>query len=228
MKLLHTLLFTFTLIATGLYANTPPNAKVVIERMIIAYGGEQNIQKLNAYEQVWKIETKTTDTNGTDERMVMMPNSLTTKLIYPDKTEVRMLHNNYGTKKFDNKIIQAKGPMLDAMKLQLMRLYHPLVLQSKLSAISTSEDATHYILTLTQGTVSASYFVSKENYLVEKVIGKLRMGGQDMEFVTLYEDYRPIHGVMVPHKEVKYAGDVNTAIMHLQKMRFIAAPKIKH
>ncbi len=228
MKLLRTLLFTFILIATGLYANTSPNAKVVIERMIIAYGGEQNIQKLNAYEQFWKIETKTTDTNGTDERMVMMPNSLSTELIYPNKTEVRMLHNNYGTKKFDNKTIQAKGPMLDAMKLQLMRLYHPLVLQSKLSAISASEDATHYILTLTQGTVSASYFVSKENYLVEKVIGKLRMGGQAMEFVTLYEDYRPVQGVMVPYKEIKYAGSVNTAIMHLQKMHFLAAPKIKH
>ncbi len=228
MKLLHTLLFMFTLISTALYADTSPDANVVIDRMIVAYGGEQNIQKLNAYEQFWKIETKTTDTNGTDERMVMMPNSLSTELIYPDKTEVRMLHNNYGTKKFDNKTIQAKGPMLDAMKLQLMRLYHPLVLQNKLPHISASEDATHYILTLTQGTVSASYFVSKEHYLVDKVIGKLHMGGHPMEFVTLYEDYRPTQGVMVAYQEVKYAGSVNTAVMHLQTMHFLAAPKIKH
>ncbi len=228
MKLFRTLLLMLTSIATALYANPTPDTKVIIDRMIVAYGGDHNIQKLNAYEQFWNIETKTTDTNGTDTRMVMMPNSLSTELVYPNKTETRMLHNNYGTKTFDNQTIQAKGPMLDAMKLQLMRLYTPLVLQKKLSHITASEDATHYILTLPQGTITTIYFVSKENYLVEKVIGKLQMGNQAMEFVTLYKDYRPLQGVMVAYKEVKYAGSINTAIMHLKKMHFLAAPKIRH
>ena len=226
MTLFRNLFFTLTLLTAGLLANDTPHADVIIKRMIVAYGGKQNIQQLNAYEQFWNIETKTTDTNGTDERMVMMPNSLSTKLLYPNKTEIRMLHNNYGTKKFDDQLIQAKGPMLDAMKLQLMRLYHPLVLQRKLSHIHASEDAKHYILTLTQGSISAQYFVSKERYLVDKVIGKLQMGAQTMEFVTLYKDYRPVQGVMVPYKEIKYAGNVNTAVMHLLKMHFLTAPKI--
>ncbi len=228
MRPITRLFLAIMLFTATLYAKDEPNSKVVIDRMVIAYGGEQNIKQLNAYEQFWKIETKTTDTNGTDNRMVMMPSSLTTELIYPNKTEVRILHNNYGTKKFSNKTIKAQGPMLDAMKLQLMRIYHPLILQSKLNNITASEDANYYILTLKQGSIAAKYFVSKENYLIEKVIGQLQMGGQAMEFVTLYEDYKVQNGVMVPHKEIKYAGSVNTAIMHLQKMHFITAPKIIH
>ncbi len=228
MPLFAILLLTLTLFTHGLLANAAPDANVIVHRMIVAYGGEQNLQKLNAYEQLWKIETKTTDTNGTDARMVMMPNSLSTKLIYPNKTETRMLHNNYGSKKFDSRTITAKGPMLDAMKLQLMRLYHPLVLQQKLSHITALENTSHYVLTLTQGSLTAQYIVSKENYLIDKVVGTLQMGGAPMEFVTLYEDYRPFQGVMVPYKEVKYAGSVNTAIMHLQNMHFLTAPKIRH
>jgi len=110
----------------------------------------------------------------------------------------------------------------------IFAFYHPLVLQNKLRNISASEDAKDYILTLKEGSLSAQYFVSKETYLIEKVVGKLSMGGQPMEFVTLYDDYRAIKGVMVPYKEVKYAGSVNTAVMHLQKMHFLAAPKIRH
>ena len=52
------------------------------------------------------------------------------------------------------------------------------------------------------------------------------MGSKQMEFLTLYEEYKPINSVMVAHKEIKYAGSVNTAIMHLKEMKFITSLKI--
>ena len=217
---------TATLFSVALYAQTP-SSEVVINKMIEVYGGEKNLKQLNNYEQVWHIETKTSDTNGTDKRFVQLPILLRTELVYPHKTEIRTLIKDYGTKQFGQKKIQAKGPMLDAMKLQLMRLFHPLLLKEKVSDITLSETPGQYVLVLSADNITAEYFVSKKSYLIEKVIGHLKMGSQEMAFLTLYEDYTTFKGVLLPRKEVKYAGGVNTAVMRLQTMTFTNPPQ-KH
>lgn len=198
----------------SLHAQTS-QSHVIIDKMIEACGGEKNLVQFNHYDQVWNIETKTTDTNGTDKRSVHLPSYLKTELTYPNKTEIRILDRDSGTKQFGSQIIPAHGPMLDAMKAQLIRLYHPLILKEKMADITVSEENGYYILTLNAGTVSADYFVSTKSYLIDKVVGRLRMGPQQMEFLTLYDDYRAFEGVMIPHIETKYAGSVNTAVMRL-------------
>ena len=208
MKTVIKILLAVSLFAIALHAQTPTR-DVVVNKMIEAYGGEKSIKQLNNYEQFWHIETKTRDTNGTDTRAVHMPILLRTELVYPHKTEVRTLIKDYGTKQFGQKKVQAQGAMLDAMKLQLMRLFHPLVLKAKVSDITLSETPEHYVLDLKAGSISSEYFVSKKSYFIDKVVGHLKMGSQGMAFLTLYEDYTSLNGVMLPRREVKYAGDVN-------------------
>ncbi len=204
------------------------SSESVIKSMIDAYGGKKKIEQLNAYTQVWDIETKTSDINGTDHRTVLMPDSLRTELVYPNKKEIRLLIKNSGIKQFDNSVQKAQGPMLDAMKLQFMRIYNPLILEKKLNSITLlPTDGDHYILKLIEKGLSTEYVVSKKNYLIDKVIGTLKMGGTDMQFVTYYKDYKPVNGVMAAHKEIKYAGSVNTAIMRLKKMKFVKKSEIK-
>lgn len=191
----------------------------ILDKMINVYGGEKNITNMNSYEQVWLVEAKARNSNGTDHRRVSLPSSLHTELTYPDKKETRTLVDGHGVKEFGDKKVVASGPMLDAMKLQLMRLYNPLVLKNRAQNIELSSDDTNYILTLKEGDIETKYFVSKREYLIEKVIGKLSFGTQSMEFVTLYKNYEKKEGVMMPTTEVKYAGDVNTAIMKLQAVK---------
>ncbi len=219
-------LVVVSVLIVGLHAKDLPDAKVIVERMVIAYGGEESLGKLNAYEQFWQVQTKVTDTNATDSRMVVMPNSLTTELIYPDKREIRILHNNYGVKKFGDRTMRATGAMLDAMKLQLMRLYNPLVLRDKLRSIEASQSDDSYVLKLKQGSITSNYFVSKDNYLVYKVVGELKVADAGMEFTTLYDDYRVLDGLFIAHKETKFAGDTNTAVLYLKKMNFLNMPRL--
>lgn len=221
MKTLLKTLTTLAVLVLSLQAQAQPN-QVIIDHMIDAYGGEKNLVQMNHYDQIWTIETRTTDTNGTDKRSVHLPYYLKTELIYPNKTEIRLLDHDTGTKQFGSQIIPAHGPMLDAMKTQLMRLYHPLILKEQIANITVAETPEHYILTLNAGTVSADYFVSRKSYLIDKVIGRLQMGPQQMEFLTLYDDYKPFKGVMIPHAETKYAGSVNTAVMRLEKTTLTA------
>jgi len=215
---------TIAFIVSTLNAGEPTREQL-ITNMIRAYGGEKNIKQLNSYMQVWDVETKTNDGNGTDNRRVDMPYFLRTELIYPDKTETRVLIKDYGTKDFGTRKILAQGPMLDAMKLQLMRLFNPLVLRDNLKEIRLFIKKKYYLLSLKRGSITAEYFVSKKSFLVNKVIGRLKMGSRNMEFLTLYDDYKPVLGVMVNHKEIKYAGDVQTAVMRLKAMRFLKTPK---
>ena len=219
MKIAIKLLLAIMIFTTALNANDT-TASAIINKMINAYGGQENLKQLNEYEQTWDIEAKTNNKNGTDNRKVKMPSYLYTKLQYPHKTETRELTNNSGTKQFGDRVVKAQGPMLDAMKLQLMRLFHPLELQKHLKNIVAIPNNEHYLLSLSQNGVAADYYVSKKNYLIQKVIGKLKMGSHKMEFLTLYEEYKNINGVMLPHREVKYAGSVNTAIMRLKKIKF--------
>lgn len=191
----------------------------ILNKMINVYGGEKNITNMSSYEQVWLVEAKAGNSNGSDHRKVTLPSSLYTKLTYPDKKETRTLVEGHGIKELGDKKVVASGPMLDAMKLQLMRLYNPLVLKNRAQNIELSGDDTNYILTLKEGDIETKYFVSKREYLIEKVIGKLSFGTQSMEFVTLYKDYEKKEGVMMPTTEVKYAGSVNTAVMKLQSVK---------
>ena len=214
---LAAVLFTAVLEAKG------PDAKVVIDKMITAYGGEANLKKLNSYEQVWHIETKTSNKNGSDHRTVKMPGYLQTQLTYPDKTEIRTLKNGIGIKEFGKRKLEVKGPMLDAMRLQLMRLFNPLILKSKIQGITTSEKDSFYIIYLSDGSITTEYFVSKKSFLIEKVVGRLKMGHNKMEFLTVYEDYKSENGVMIAHKEIKYAAKVNTAVMRLKATKFTTA-----
>lgn len=191
----------------------------ILNKMINVYGGEKNIIKMSSYEQVWLVEAKAGNRNGSDHRRVSLPSSLRTELTYPDKKETRTLVEGHGTKEFGNKKVVASGPMLDAMKLQLMRLYNPLVLKNRAQNIEFSSDDTNYIFILKEGNIETKYFVSKREYLIEKVIGKLSFGAKSMGFVTLYKNYEKKEGVMMPTTEVKYAGDVNTAVMKLQSVK---------
>ena len=219
MKKVIQLILAVALSVTAMYG-AEPSATKLLDKMIAAYGGAENLKQLNDYKQSWHIETKVSDTNGSDLREVMIPSYLYTHLSYSHKSEVRILEGDKGVKKFGQKTIEAKGPMLDAMKLQLMRLFHPLELKKRVKNIKLSLTPTHYMFSLDENGLTAEYFVSKKSFLIQKVIGRLQIGGQKMEFLTLYQDYKRVNGVMVPHKEVKYAGEVNTAIMRLQVTQF--------
>ncbi len=219
MKTIGAIIFASLIFLQTLYAKEL-SVLGILDEMIIRYGGEESLKQLNSYKQIWNVETKMGNSHGTDTREIRLPNFLKVELVYPNRSEIRILDHAKGIKKYPNKTIEAKGPMLDAMKLQLMRLYTPLELKKRAKDIKVLEDDNFYVLILEQDNLVANYFVSKKDYYISLVIGELSMNGSKMEFRTFYEDYAITHGVMMPHKEIKYAGSVNTAILRLKEVSF--------
>ena len=106
------------------------------------------------------------------------------------------------------------------MRLQRMRLYNPLLLKEQVREIKVSETGDHYILTLTEQRLTTDYHVNKKSHLIEIVVGTLQMGGMPMQFRTEYHDFKMEAKVMMPHREIKYAGSVNTAVLTLLATQF--------
>ncbi len=192
----------------------------ILDDMIAAYGGADNLKKLNSYVSLWDMKVQVRNETGTARVSVAQPGSLRVKLTYPTKTESRVVNAGAGYKQYDGgEKKPAHGPQLYAMKLQLMRLYSPLVLKSFSEKITVSDSNGYKVLSLTDGNISSHYFVNPKTRLIDAVIGKLAIAGRPMEFVTEYHDYKKIDGVFVHHMENKFAQGMNTAKLYLKELK---------
>ena len=123
--------------------------------------------------------------HGTDVRSIRIPGRLKVELTYPEKKETRVLHGDSGWVIFDDRPAEtANAPQRDAMKLQLMRLYSPLALRDRIDALSLTAEGDWLALSLTEDGLRTDYLVNKEKWRIEKVVGTLRINGNEMRFLT--------------------------------------------
>jgi hypothetical protein len=111
----------------------------------------------------------------------------------------------------------------DAMRLQLMRLYSPLMLRDKIDSISLVNEGGLLALSLVENGVHVHYMINQENWRIEKVAGSLLMGDKEIQFLTEYSDFTTIDGVLVHQKENKFASGMNTAVLQLRNIHFDAS-----
>jgi hypothetical protein len=216
------LLFLITLVTVPAGAETV-DVDHVLERVVEAYGGEDNLRKLDRMTQEWDFVALMSNSHGTDVRSIKIPGQLKVTLTYPGKTEARILNGDSGHVIFDGVPVEIVQKMqLDAMRLQLMRLYSPLVLRDKIDTVTLTVEGEFCALTLVENGVTADYLVDQETWQIEKVVGTLRLGGREMQFRVEYSDFKFVDGVLVAHKENKFASSVNTANLVLRRIEFDA------
>jgi hypothetical protein len=216
-----TLLTVFTLTAPA--AAQAGELSVVLDQVVEIYGGEDNLRKLDRMVQEWDVVALMGNRHGTDKRIVRVPDQLRVELTYPGKKEVRILNENAAFTIFgEGPAPQAAPLQRDAMRLQLMRHYSPLVLRNKLRSLKLTDSGNSLVLTLTEHGVRVEYFLTKESWRIERVVGTLKVGSGQMSFITDYSDFKRINGVLVHQREDKYAGSTNTAMLQLRHIEFEA------
>ncbi len=222
-KLIHQ--FVFMLLLTGAFAAHAQATEVddVLDQVIKAYGGEQNLRKLDRMTQEWDMVALMGNRHGKDVRSIRAPGQLRVNLIYPEKSETRIINDGTGYVIFDGAPAQqVAGIQRDAMQLQLMRLYSPLVLREKMGSIGLIEQGDLLALTLAEHGVHVHYMINRENWHIEKVAGVLLMNGNEIQFLTEYSDFAVIDDVLVHQKENKFASGMNTAVLQLRNITFDA------
>ena len=207
------------LIFTATASGQPQTTGEVLGRLIASYGGEENLQKLDSMVQEWDLLALTRNQQGSDKRSVRLPEQLKIELTYPDKRETRVLNGDSGYAIFDDREPAAASAMqTGAMRLQLMRLYSPLTLRDKIDSLAMSGGDGYLTLTLSEHGLQADYIVSTETWHIVKVVGRLSMNGASMQFVTEYSEFAMVDGVLVPHRENKFVGGMNTAVLRLKRI----------
>ncbi|MBE9535846.1 MAG: hypothetical protein IMF07_01595 [Proteobacteria bacterium] len=202
--------------------------ETLLDQMISAYGGEENLKKLNTYRQEWSLTAAMSGEKGFDSRSVALPDRLRVELVYFAHNEIRILNGDGGLKIYNRtqkKKVQSPG--LDAMKLQRMRLYHPLTLKERLHNSSLTQKEGFHVIILSEKELITEYYINPSTFMIEKVVGLIQAGGMSMEFKTLYSDFRKVDGVVLPHKEVKFAGATNTAVLTLKKIELLKMHDVK-
>jgi hypothetical protein len=191
----------------------------VLERLIESYGGEENLRKLDSQVQQWDVVALTSKRHGSDVRAIQAPDKLRVQLTYPDRQEVRIVNGDESYVSFGGEPDKKVGhPQSDAIRLQMMRLYSPLMLKAKFDALSMEDDGDDYVLTLFEHGVRVDYFVETESWRIERVVGSMAIKGQEFSFVTEYSNFAFREGVLVHQMENKYAGSVNTAVLKLRNI----------
>lgn len=193
----------------------------IYDKMIDAYGGEENLKKMNSYTTVWEVDSPMRGGLGKDERFI----------VFPDKMRVNITTNNevrivVGESVFDGpigrEVSRTQGPKVGAIRTVLKRQFTPLVLRSLDKHIRMSKAEGVTILNYDDGLSKIDYYVNMNNFFIEKVIAKLEMPGRTMEFETLYSNYKPVEGVMVAHTEEKFAAGTATAVNTLKEIHLNA------
>jgi hypothetical protein len=177
------------------------------------------VHKLDSMVQEWNFLALTRNQQGSDKRSVRLPEQLKVELTYPDKQETRVLNGDSGYAIFDDRAPTAASAMqTSAMRLQLMRLYSPLTLRDKRDALEFSRSGDYVVLTLSEQGLQTDYVVSPDTWHIVKVMGKLSVNGTAMRFVTEYSDHAMVDGVLVHHRENKWVGSMNTAVLRLLRI----------
>jgi hypothetical protein len=211
-----------TMLAAPVYA-AEPQLQDVLDRMVQAYGGEENLRKLDHMVQEWDFTALVRNRQGTDIRSIRVPGQLRVELTYPDKKETRVLNGSSAFVVFDGRPpAPAHGPQQAAMRLQLMRLYSPLALRDRIGDLELTADGGFLALSLLDGGLRVDYLVNQDEWRIEKVVGTLSINGGEMRFLTEYSDFAFVKGVLVHRKENKFAGNVNTARLELRRIELDA------
>ena len=220
MKVLpHIALFCFLAICSSTVSAQSPDLDTVLQNIIESYGGEENLRKLDSQIQEWSIFAKMGNRHGTDLRTLRIPDQLKVELTYPSKKETRIVNGATSFVAYGSTPAQtAAHPQIDAMYLQLMRLYSPLVLRDKLELLSLTVDGDLCAVTLFERGVRVDYMVNTDNWHIEKVVGSLAVKGGEMRFLTEYSDFAFHEGVLIHQRENKFAGNVNTAVLQLRRI----------
>jgi len=199
------------------------DVRAVLDQLVRSYGGEENLRRMDSMVQEWDLTALVGNRSGTDTRSFRAPSRLRVDLSYPQKSETRILDGDSAFVVFAGAAPQeVSGMQRDAMRLQLMRLYSPLMLRDRIDSVQLVEEGGLLALSLIEGGLHVHYMVDRENWRIEKVAGSLLANGKEIQFLTVYSDFKVIDGVLMHQKENKFAGGVNTAVLQLRGVTFDA------
>jgi hypothetical protein len=209
-------LLTVLLLGQAAFAGQPkfPDIATIVSRVIDTYGGEKALRSVHGFHEAGNQWATQSELPIRAERWFARPDRLRLELAYPDHHETRITDGALGwTGDSIESAEPAKALKLQAMRLQTARLDLPLRLLEQQDAIEQRgmDPQGRAVLRIPIDTgLHIDYHVDLKTWLITRMTMGMT-GPPSMEFAADYEQFRKVDGVLVPFKEITYAGDTATS-----------------
>lgn len=180
------------------------------------YGGGDAVQNLDSYRLEGRVDRVAGD-SGQVIRDLLAPDRMKVGIIYPDRTEVRLVVGDAAWHFGRSGGAKVRGSLRAAMAYQLLRSSVPGVLLRNRERLEDRglvehEGGSHRLLALRwSDDLEMRYWVEVGTHRVTHVEGTLQIGSRDTVFATEYHDFRLVEGALFPFREKNYASGRHVA-----------------
>jgi len=188
----------------------------LIDGVMAAYGGRDELARVSAYEMRGTVEARVQGGRATAVRTFARPSRLRVVLHYPQRVEVRVLDGEHGWRGDQNGLVTAAGPLLAAIQLQAARAAVPWILDEHRHELKPvpplEENGLSYpgvTLDLGDGRSLRAYLDPASHHIV-RVQTALRTSSRAIVFETRYAEFRWVDGVLFAFAEENFASGTHT------------------
>ena len=194
-----------------------PGIADIVSRVVDAYGGEKAMRAMHGYYATGNQWAAQSDEPMRAERWFARPDRLRLDLDYPDHHEIRITDGDVGWLGSSPRDLAPAVPVrLLAMRLQTARLDLPLRLlehRDEIEGRGADAEGRSVLRIPIDATLHIDYHVDPETWRITRVT--TGMSHPSLEFVADYDQFRTVDGVLVPFREVTYAGGTLTSKLQL-------------
>ncbi|MEA2164260.1 MAG: hypothetical protein QOK37_2387 [Thermoanaerobaculia bacterium] len=200
---LHQIVVTLLFLATpAAFAQSLDDA---VASVMKEYGGAAAWQKVTTIRESGKVVPAMRKGDGAMTRFWQKPDKLRVEIVYPERTELRVVDGDHGT----NNGKDVAGPGLDAMKLQAARMALPLLLAGKTTSLHDLgvRDGFRAIEISLSSSLTVTIDIDPKTSHIVRSTGKTT----GMDFVVDYGDFRRVDGLLFAFSESGTAQGMPTA-----------------
>lgn len=209
----------------GHAGDNPEGANTLVQKIISAYGGKDNLAKVHALSAVGHIKKLFPYDEGPYFRVMKRERKLLFDSKYSRFEEKRILNNGKGYRETDGETEEVTGPPYDAMVYQYHQLDLPFgLLDGSFTVVSgrreslNGDDAEVLHLKDHYG-YEFDVYVHPRDFLIIKSVGYCQ-AGQDMRSIGAeFSDFREVEGILLPHRIVNYANDFKLTEKDIMKYK---------
>jgi hypothetical protein len=185
----------------------PSDLDVLVAKVVDAYGGSAAWAKVTSIDARGRVVPAMRKGDGAMTRVWRGNDNLRVEIVYPDKTETRILENGKGT----NNGRESNAMELDAMRLQALRMALPRLLTDKRATLRQAAPNTIEIA------IDGLAVVAEVDPATGRIVRSTGRSGE-MAFATNYSDFRTVNGILIPFHEENSAMGMKTADIFLDKV----------
>jgi len=192
---------------------SPPPLDVFLTDMFVSYGGRERLAAVQTVAAHGRIDDYLRQSSGGYARLMRRPGGLRIEIIPERGGEVRILDGAAGWQGNASGLAPAKPLSLSSMRYQYAYLDLPMSLADGRAKagdgglVNDNGATMRLLLVETPGAPLLQVWVDPESHLIRRVAADFDMGplGRS-ELGTIYDDYRPVAGLLFPHRLTNLAG----------------------